>query len=222
MQRVRFTNSGTEANLMALTAARAFTARPAILAFRGAYHGSVLTFPLGGSSPARAPYPVVTAGYNDVDDATAAIREHAGQLAAVIVEPMLGSGGCIPARPDFLHALRDASEAAQVPLIFDEVMTSRMSAGGQQARAGIVPELTTLGKYVGGGMSFGGFGGRAEIMDQFRTNFTHAGTFNNNVLSMAAGQVAMGEIFDADAADALFARGEALRARLNGGARPPM
>lgn len=216
MQRVRFTNSGTEANLMALTAARAFTSRPLIMAFRGGYHGSVLTFPLVGSSPAAAPYPVVVADYNDVDGATAVIRENAAQLAAVIVEPMLGSGGCIPARPDFLQALRDATGAAGIPLILDEVMTSRMSAGGQQARAGIVPELTTLGKYVAGGMSFGGFGGRAEIMDQFGGRLPHAGTFNNNVLSMAAGEVAMGEIFDAAAADALFARGEALRARLNG------
>ncbi|HEY8613852.1 MAG TPA: aminotransferase class III-fold pyridoxal phosphate-dependent enzyme [Roseomonas sp.] len=215
MQRVRFTNSGTEANLMALMAARAFTGRLAILAFRGGYHGSVLTFPLTGTSPVAVPFPTVLAEYNDTDGAVAAIREHAATLAAVIIEPMLGSGGCIPARPEFLVALREATAAADVPLVFDEVMTSRMSAGGQQARLGLRPDMTTLGKYVAGGMSFGAFGGRADIMDQFGGAIPHAGTFNNNVLSMAGGCVAMGEIFDAATAEALFARGEALRARLN-------
>jgi glutamate-1-semialdehyde 2,1-aminomutase len=216
IERVRFTNSGTEANLMALTAARAFTRRPALLAFRGGYHGSVLTFPLTGTSPAVAPFPVVMADYNDADDAVAVIRAHAHELAAVIVEPMMGSGGCIPGRPDFLMALREATREANVLLIFDEVMTSRMSAGGQQARLGVIPDLTTLGKYIAGGMSFGAFGGRAEVMDAFGGPIPHAGTFNNNVLSMAGGVVAMGAIFDGAAADALFARGEALRERLNG------
>src|SRR5262249_41073182 len=94
IERVRFTNSGTHANLMALTAARAFTGRPALLAFNGAYHGSVLTFPLSGKSPALAPYPVVMADYNDTAGTVAAIRAHKDELAAVLVEPMLGSGGC--------------------------------------------------------------------------------------------------------------------------------
>jgi glutamate-1-semialdehyde 2,1-aminomutase len=215
-ERVRFTNSGTEANLMALTAARAFTRRPALLAFRGGYHGSVLTFPLTGKSAAQAPFPVVLADYNDVDGTVATIRAHTRDLAAVIVEPMMGSGGCIPARPDFLAALCDVTRETGTLLIFDEVMTSRMSAGGQQARLGLTPDLTTLGKYVAGGMSFGAFGGRADVMDGFGGPITHAGTFNNNVLSMAGGVVAMGEIFDGAAADALFARGETLRERLNG------
>jgi len=216
MQRVRFTNSGTEANLMAITAARAFTGRPTLLAFRGGYHGSVLTFPITGVSPAAAPYPVVLADYNDVEGTVALIHAHAQDLAAVLVEPMLGSGGCIPAHPAFLHALRQATQEVGALLILDEVMTSRMSKGGQQARLGLTPDLTTLGKYVAGGMSFGAFGGRADAMDAFGGPIAHAGTFNNNVLSMAGGVVAMGEIFDAAAADALFARGEALRARLNG------
>jgi glutamate-1-semialdehyde 2,1-aminomutase len=215
MDRVRFTNSGTEANLMALMAARAQTGRHGVMAFRGGYHGSLLTFPLTGESPMAAPFPMVLAGYNDTDGAVAAIRAHADTLAAVIVEPMLGSGGCIPGRPDFLAALREATAAAGIVLIADEVMTSRMSAGGQMARLGLAPDLMTLGKYVAGGMSFGAFGGRAAIMDQFADRLAHAGTFNNNVLSMAAGVVAMGEVFDVAAADALFARGEALRARLN-------
>jgi glutamate-1-semialdehyde 2,1-aminomutase len=215
MERVRFTNSGTEANLMALMAARAFTGRPGILAFRGGYHGSVLTFPLAGASPVAVPFPTVLADYNDTDGAVAAIRENAAMLGAVIVEPMLGSGGCIPGRADFLAALREVTAAAGIPLILDEIMTSRMSAGGMQARLGLRPDLTTLGKYVAGGMSFGAFGGRGDIMDQFGGTIPHAGTFNNNVLSMAGGCVAMGEIFDAATAEALFQRGEALRARLN-------
>ncbi len=216
---VRFTNSGTEANLMALMAARAFTGRSHVLAFRGGYHGGVLTFPLAGPSPAAVPIPTVMADYNDADAASALIRAHADALAAVIVEPMLGSGGCISGHPEFLAALREATRAAGALLVFDEVMTSRMSAGGQQARLGITPDMTTLGKYVAGGMSFGAFGGRADVMGLFEAALPHAGTFNNNVLSMAAGIVAMGEIFTADAAEALFARGAALRDALNAACR---
>ncbi len=212
---VRFTNSGTEANLMALTAARAFTKRAKIMVFRGGYHGGVLTFPIGGASAATVPFPTVMADYNDAEGAVALIEEHAADLAAVIVEPMLGSGGCIVGRPDFLAALRAATQATGTVLIFDEVMTSRMSAGGMQERLGIVPDMTALGKYMAGGMSFGAFGGRADIMDQFVSALPHAGTFNNNVLSMAGGGVALGEIFTPDCAEALFQRGEALRHQLN-------
>jgi len=216
---VRFSNSGTEANLMALMAARAFTGRSHMMAFRGGYHGGVLTFPVAGASPATVPIPTVLAEYNDANAAAAAIREHAGTLAAVIVEPMLGSGGCIPGQPEFLAALREATREVGALLVFDEVMTSRMSAGGQQARLGITPDMTTLGKYVAGGMSFGAFGGRADVMGLFEAALPHAGTFNNNVLSMAAGIVAMGEIFTPDAAEALFARGAALRDALNAACR---
>ncbi len=219
MELVRFTNSGTEANLMAIMAARAFTGREQVMVFRGGYHGGVLTFPLSGASAVTVPFPVVMADYNDAPGAVALIREHAATLAAVIIEPMLGGGGCIPARPDFLQTLRIATSEAGALLILDEVMTSRMSAGGQQLRAGVVPDLTTLGKYVAGGMSFGGFGGRADVMDLFTVKLPHAGTFNNNVLSMAAGRVAMGEIFTADMADALFTRGEKMRAALNDACR---
>jgi glutamate-1-semialdehyde 2,1-aminomutase len=215
MELVRFTNSGTEGNLMALTAARAFTGRGTVMAFRGGYHGGVLTFPLTGMSKVTLPIPFAMATYNDMEDALAVAREHADDLAAIIIEPMLGGGGCIPAEPSFLAALRGVATETGALLIFDEVMTSRMSAGGAQARLGITPDLTTLGKYVAGGMSFGAFGGRADVMDLFANTLPHAGTFNNNVLSMAAGGVAMGEIFTADVADALFERGEAMRAALN-------
>jgi glutamate-1-semialdehyde 2,1-aminomutase len=178
-----------------------------------------MTFVGGGGSPTNAPVPVTLADYNDIDGTLAALRTRADDIGAVILEPMMGSGGCIPATREFLLALREATRAAGVLLIFDEVMTSRHSAGGLQKVHGVTPDLTTLGKYIAGGMSFGAFGGRAEVMDLFDGHrpgaLIHSGTFNNNVLSMAGGVVAMGEIFDSAAADAHFARGEALRERLN-------
>ena len=215
-ERVRFTNSGTEANLMALAAARAFTGRDKVIAMMNGYHGGVLAF-AGGGSRVNAPFPVTLVDYNDTAAALAALA--ADSFAAVILEPMLGGGGCIPATRDFLLALRQACTESGTVLIFDEVMTSRHSAGGLQRLHGITPDMTTLGKYVAGGMSFGAFGGQAAIMDQFDGHkpgaLAHAGTFNNNVLSMSAGVVAMGEIFDDAAADALLARGDALRQALN-------
>jgi len=215
---VRFTNSGTEANLMALGTAAAVTGRRSVLVFDGGYHGGVLYFRDGGI-PTNVPYRWIVAQYNDPQNAVALVRQHAPDLAAVLVEPMLGGGGCIPADPGFLHALRSATDEAGALLIFDEVMTSRMSSGGQQKRLGITPDLTTLGKYIGGGMSFGAFGGRADIMARYDPRradaIPHAGTFNNNVLTMAAGVAGLTHLFTPAAADALFARGEALRARLN-------
>jgi len=222
LDRVFFTNSGTEANLLALAAARGFTGRVKTMVMRGGYHGGVLTFATE-NNPVNVPIPLVFTDYNDAEAATRAILAEGDQLAAVLVEPMLGSGGCIPASREFLQALRDATRQTGAVLIFDEVMTSRHSAGGLQARHGIIPDMTTLGKYMAGGMSFGAFGGRRDIMAVFDGHrpgtLAHAGTFNNNVWSMAAGCVAMGEIFDAAAAEALYARGEALRLALEGVAR---
>jgi glutamate-1-semialdehyde 2,1-aminomutase len=218
LERVRFTNSGTEANLMALATAAAVTGRRKVLAFRGGYHGGVFTFS-GGGSPTNAPYDFVLARYNDTEGAVAAIREQAGALAAVIIEPMMGGGGCIPGEPAFLAALIAAAREAGAVAIFDEVMTSRLAAGGLAREYGLAPDLVTLGKYVGGGMSFGAFGGRAALLDRFDPRradaLPHAGTFNNNVLTMAAGLAGITEIYTQAAAEALNARGEALRARLN-------
>ncbi len=218
VEQLRFTNSGTEANLMALAAARGFTGRHETLVFRGGYHGGVLTFATE-NNPVNVPIPLRFADYNDIEGAVRAIQQAGDRLAAVLVEPMLGSGGCIPASREFLAALRDACTATGAVLIFDEVMTSRHGFGGLQTRHGVLPDMTTLGKYMAGGMSFGAFGGRREVMAVFDAHrpgaMGHAGTFNNNVLSMAAGRVAMGEIFTAAAAEALFTRGEALRHGLN-------
>jgi glutamate-1-semialdehyde 2,1-aminomutase len=219
LELVRFTNSGTEANLMAVAAARAHTGRSKIIAFRGGYHGGVMSFVTGGSV-VNAPFSVTLAEYNDLPGTLALIREHAADLAAVLLEPMMGSGGCIPATRDFLAGLRDATREVGAMLIFDEVMTSRHTAGGLQKLHGITPDLVSLGKYIAGGMSFGAFGGRADVMSVFDSHkpnaLTHSGTFNNNVLSMSAGTLAMGEIFDDSAAEALRKRGDGLRDALNG------
>jgi glutamate-1-semialdehyde 2,1-aminomutase len=222
LELVRFTNSGTEANLMALATALAVTGRREVMVFEGGYHGGVLYFG-GGGVPVNVPHDWVLARYNDVDGTRARIRAHARALGAILVEPMLGSGGCIPADRAFLAMLREEATAAGAVLIFDEVMTSRMSAGGDQARIGITPDMTTLGKYLGGGMSFGAFGGRRGLMEHYDPRrqgaLPHAGTFNNNVLSMAAGVAGLTQVFTAAAAEALFARGEALRDALNAQSR---
>lgn len=217
IERVRFTNSGTEANLMALSAARAFTGRDRVLVFRGGYHGGLLSF-VSGQSPVNAPYDVLLAEYNDAAAARALLREHADTVACVLVEPMLGSGGCIPGEVEFLSALREATRQAGALLIFDEVMTSRTGAGGLQARLGITPDLTTLGKYLGGGASFGAFGGRADIMAQFDPArpgaLPHAGTFNNNVASMAAGHAGLTKVYPPEVAERHTAQGDRLREEL--------
>jgi glutamate-1-semialdehyde 2,1-aminomutase len=136
---------------------------------------------------------------------------------------MLGGGGCIPAERAFLQYLRDLASETGAILIFDEVMTSRLAPGGLQEVHGILPDLTTLGKYVGGGMSFGAFGGRADVMERFDPRrpdaFQHAGTFNNNVLTMAAGLVGLTEVYTPERARTLNAWGEGLRERLNAAVR---
>jgi glutamate-1-semialdehyde 2,1-aminomutase len=218
LDRVRFTNSGTEANLLAISLGRIFTRRRKVLVFNGGYHGAVFGF-AGGGSPINAPFDYVLAPYNDVAGTQALIAAHADDLALVILEPMMGSGGCIAATADFLHMLRQETTRVGALLILDEVMTSRLAPGGLQSVLGVKPDLTTLGKYLGGGMSFGAFGGRAEIMDLFDPRradaLPHAGTFNNNVLTMSAGYTGLTEVYTPAAAAALNARGDALRQRLN-------
>ncbi|WP_442582483.1 aspartate aminotransferase family protein [Mesorhizobium sp. ASY16-5R] len=214
IERVRFCNSGTEANIMAISAARAITGRSKVLAFREGYHGGVLTFAHGGS-PLNLPFPFVFGDYNDIEGAVALIREHSGDLAAVIVEPMMGGGGCIPATREFLQALRDATSEAGALLIFDEVMTSRLDYRGLHGAHGINPDFVTLGKYIGGGASFGGFGGRTDLIDRFDPAspgaFSHGGTFNNNILSMAAGFTGLTRVLTQEASRAINERGDRLR-----------
>lgn len=218
MALMRFTNSGTEANLMALAVATAHTGRRKVLVFEGAYHGGVLSFG-GGGSPLNVPHDFVMAPYNDLDSVRALVQNHGADLAAILVEPMLGAGGCIPAEPAFLHGLRALANECGALLILDEVMTSRLSSGGRQALLGLAPDLTTLGKYFGGGLSFGAFGGRADVMSRFDPRrpdaLGHAGTFNNNTLSMAAGLAGLTQVLTPAVLDALNHRGERLRERLN-------
>ena len=220
---VRFTNSGTEANLMALALAVATTRRQRILVFRGGYHGGVLTFG-DGPSPVTVPHEWVLGDYDDVDGTRELIRAHRSELAAVLVEPMLGAGGCVPASEEFLAMLRAETSASGALLVFDEVMTSRLAAGGLQSVVGVTPDLTTLGKYLGGGLSFGAFGGRADLMAAYDPSrpgsLFHAGTFNNNVLTMSAGIAGLEQVLADDVLVEVNVRGDRLREALDEVAAP--
>ncbi len=218
MQQVRFTNSGTEANLMALAVATHHTGRRKVVVFANGYHGGVLTF-AGGSNPVNVPHDWVICRYNDLADVTGVFEDHGDDIAAILVEPMQGSGGCIAGTPPFLSGLRDLCDAFGSLLVFDEVMTSRFSRSGAQGLLGIRPDLTTLGKYLAGGFTFGAFGGRAEVMGHFDPAaggvLGHAGTFNNNVLSMAAGVATLTEVLTDEVLRETHERGDRLRAAMN-------
>jgi len=220
---MRFTNSGTEATLLALSAVRAQRPdRPRVMTFGHGYHGSVFYFSKK-SAALNMPLPWVIGEYNNVEASRSLLRQHAKELAAVVVEPMQGGGGCIPGTPEFLGMLREECTKAGIVLIFDEVMTSRVSPGGLQGLLGIKPDMTTLGKYLGGGASFGAFGGKRELMERFDPNrpdaLAHAGTFNNNVISMAGGLAGLTQVFTPKEAVRLNALGDRLRQRLNEVAR---
>lgn len=219
LDRVRFTNSGTEANLMAITTAMQGTGRSTIIVFEGGYHGGVLYFATG-VAPWNAPYHFVLAPYNDLPGTLQVIQQHAADLAAVLIEPMQGSGGCVPADAQFLQGTFQAARAAGAVCIADEVMTSRHGRSGLVHLLGARADITTFGKYIGGGFSFGGFGGTAELLDQYDTSpeggrsriIGHAGTFNNNIATMTAGGAVLGQVFTADVAQAHTARGDEFRA----------
>lgn len=198
---LRFTNSGTEATMLALRAARAFTGRSVVATFAGAYHGThdvavsipaIETVPAGGPGvPRGVAESIVVAPYNDVEATAALLEPHLDDLAAVIVEPVLGAGGVIPADPGFLAYLREVTENAGALLVFDEVIAFRIGYHGAQGRYGIAPDLTALGKIIGGGLPIGAFGGRGDVLELFDPRsprrMPHGGTFNGNPLSMAAG-----------------------------------
>jgi glutamate-1-semialdehyde 2,1-aminomutase len=215
---IRFCNSGSEANVMCLTLARAVTGRAAVLAFSGAYHGGFLSF-TGGGSPTNVPFPYVLGDYNDAEGARRLVDAHANDLAAIIVEPLMGNGGCIPGDRDFLRALREGADRHGIVLVFDEVMTSRLAPGGLHGKLGIRPDLVAFGKYLGGGATFGAFGGRRDLMQRLdptrKDALTHSGTYNNNVLTMAAGVAGLEKVYTPEAAERLNADGDRLRVRLN-------
>lgn len=218
IKQIRFCNSGTEANLMALTTARVVTGRDRILAFDGAYHGGVIKFP-NGNSRHNVPFDFVLGEFNDTEGVAELIRREGDKLAAVIVEPILGAGGNIPGNRDFLEMLRETTRETGAILIFDEIKTARIGPAGIQGKLGIKPDLTTLGKFIGGGLPTGAFGGNTEIMAHYNPKlqgtWNHAGTFNNNVCSMAAGAAGIGEIFTKKRARQFFKWSEAFRVSLN-------
>jgi glutamate-1-semialdehyde 2,1-aminomutase len=204
---VRFCNSGTEANMLALKAARAFTGRDVILKMTGAYHG---TYDPGN---------VLLATFNERESTAQLIRAHRDQLAAVVVTPILTRPSLGLPAPGYLEFLRDVTRDNGVLLVFDEVISLRVAAGGAQDRYGVAPDLTAMGKIIGGGLPVGAFGGRADIMRAFADgdppSILHAGTFNGNPVTAAAGLAAM-ELLDLETYERLDALGQDLHATLDG------
>lgn len=218
IDQIRFCNSGTEANLVAFAAARVITGRSKLLVFNGAYHGGVLKFP-NGHYDLNVPFDFIYAEFNDTTGTAELIRQSRNDLAAVVAEPILGAGGNIPGNPEFLNMLRDVTRECGCFLIFDEIKTARLGPAGMQGLTGVSPDMTTLGKIIGGGLPTGAFGGSTDIMQYFNTQkanaWRHSGTFNNNVCSLAAGCAAMGKSYTAERASEFFEWSEAVRNDLN-------
>jgi len=238
IEQIRFTNSGTEAVMMALKAARAYTGRPKIAKVEGSYHGSydyaeVSLDPSrenwGEGSPVSVPYAqgtpqgvlddVVVLPFNDCEATEALLREHGKSLAGVLVDLLPNRVGLIPASERYVQVLRRVTRELGIVLIVDEVITLRLGLGGAQALFNVEPDLTTVGKIIGGGFPIGGVGGRADIMAVFdptsgRPAVPHGGTFSANPMSMAAGAAAI-ELLDAEAIARLNENGALLRERLN-------
>ncbi|ETI20665.1 hypothetical protein G647_07007 [Cladophialophora carrionii CBS 160.54] len=215
---VRFVNSGTEANMVALATALAFTGRKKVLVFNKGYHGSTISGRAPSGKPSiNLPHDFVVGTYNDVAGTEALVQSlPKDSLAAILVEPMLGSGGCYRGSAEFLGTLRRLASEHGALLIFDEVMTSRLHYNGLGSQTGVTPDLTTLGKWVGGGMSFGAFGGRRDIMalyDPRNGKLEHPGTFNNNVFTMKAGIAGCG-LLTTEKLDALNGLGEKLTSQV--------
>lgn len=203
IEMVRLVNSGTEATMSAIRLARAFTGRDLIVKFDGCYHGHVDSLlvqagsglaTLGIADTAGIPHAfcdtTVSVPYNSPAAVEAAFDKHRGKIAAIIVEPVAGNMGCVPPAPGFLEALRKITQEAGALLILDEVMTGfRISYGGAQQRFGITPDLTTLGKVIGGGLPVGAYGGRKDIMKMIAPSgpVYQAGTLSGNPLAVAAG-----------------------------------
>lgn len=214
VEQIRFANSGTEAVMMAIKAARAFTGRPKIVKIEGAYHGSydfaevsLDSSPANwGDLPASTPYArgtprgvlddVIAVPFNDVEALRAVFAAHGEAIAGVLIDPMPNRAGLIPARKDYLDAMAEVARAAGALVVFDEVISFRLSHSGAQGLWDIAPDLTALGKIIGGGFPVGAVGGRAEVMAVFdptrgKPALPHGGTFTANPVTMRAGLAAM-------------------------------
>jgi glutamate-1-semialdehyde 2,1-aminomutase len=228
VEKLRFVSSGTEAAMSALRVARAATGRDLVLKFDGGYHGhsdgllakagsGVATLALPGSAgvPKAVAGQTLVVPYNDLGAVERAFAAHSGRIAAVIVEPVAANMGVVPPAPGFLAGLRDLTRAAGALLVFDEVITGfRVARGGAQGLFGITPDLTLLGKIIGGGLPIGAFGGRADLMDLVAPSgpVYQAGTLSGHPLAMAAGSATLA-LLD----DALYARIDELSRRLADG-----
>jgi glutamate-1-semialdehyde 2,1-aminomutase len=224
VEQVRFTNSGTEAVMMAIQAARAYTGRPMIAKFEGSYHGSYdfaavsTAIPRDVWADAEPPSIAYAAGtpdgvldnvrvlrFNDIEMAERVIERDAGKLAAVLVDPMPWRMGLIPGSQEFLGRLRELTSAHGIVLIFDEVISLRASFQGAQGLVGITPDLTTMAKIIGGGFPVGAVGGSSEVMGVFdprggKPRVPHGGTFSANPVTMVAGYVSMTKYSEQEAA----------------------
>jgi glutamate-1-semialdehyde 2,1-aminomutase len=203
VEMVRLVSSGTEASMSALRLARAATRRDRVIKFAGCYHGHVdallasagsgvmtLGIPSTPGVPEGVTADTIVCGFNDVDGVAAACARYGEGLAAIVVEPIAGNMGCVPPVPGFLEALRMLADATGALLVFDEVMTGfRVARGGAQERYGVLPDLTILGKIVGGGLPAAAFGGRADLMERLAPSgdVYQAGTLSGNPLATAAG-----------------------------------
>ncbi|HID88927.1 MAG TPA: aminotransferase class III-fold pyridoxal phosphate-dependent enzyme, partial [Anaerolineae bacterium] len=203
IEMVRFVNSGTEATMSALRLARAYTGRDKIIKFEGCYHGhayallvragsgvATLGLPDSPGVPTGAAQNTITVPYNDLEAVKRAFAAHPDQIAGVIVEPVAGNMGVVPPQPGFLEGLRHLTQVNGALLIFDEVMTGfRVAYGGAQSLYGVQPDLTTLGKVIGGGLPVGAYAGRKDIMEMVAPAgpMYQAGTLSGNPLAMTAG-----------------------------------
>lgn len=217
VERLRFTGSGTEATMFAMRAARAFTGRPLIARFDHSYHGTH-----DGVMTGTAGVPEVMSGlmvelpWGDPEGIEAVLRGREGKLAAIIIEPVQGAGGVRRPEPGFLPFLRSLTERLGALLIFDEIISFRVAPGGAQGLFGVRPDLTTLGKIIGGGYPLAAFGGRADVMAMFDARrsgaVSHGGTFNGNPVAAAAGLATLREL-----TAGAFERLETLGSRLGAG-----
>jgi glutamate-1-semialdehyde 2,1-aminomutase len=235
IEMIRFVNSGTEATMSALRLARAYTRREKIIKFEGCYHGhadmllvqagsgvATLGLPDSPGVPENTVKDTLVAIYNDLDSVETLFKKYPGQIAAVIVEPVAGNMGVVPPAGGFLEGLRNITEREGTVLIFDEVMTGfRVHKGGAQTLYNIKPDLTTLGKVIGGGLPVGAYGGKREIMQMVAPagSMYQAGTLSGNPLAMAAGIAALDLICDQKIWDEMEARGKQLDAGIESAAK---